>query len=121
MLLLYKYKASSNVCGSDSTLVPVLDAWVNVWIKILTFYWFKHLSKQSRSTSASVSHYDQVDLVVLNGLGQDVEYLHVHDHEVGGQPELGDVHEGALIWAVDIFTGVSDNKEDISTILTNTK
>ena len=62
-----------------------------------TFNRFKYLCQESGATAASVGHNDQVEVLVREGLGQDVERLHLHEDEVSGQPELGDVEEGALV------------------------
>ena len=66
-------------------------------ISLETFNRFKYLCQESGATAASVGHNDQVEVLVREGLGQDVERLHLHEDEVSGQPELGDVEEGALV------------------------
>ena len=39
---------------------------------------------------------------MVERLGQDVEGLHLHEEEVSGQTELGDVEERSLLGTVDI-------------------
>ena len=53
------------------------------------------------------------------GLGQDVERLHLHEDEMCGEPELGDVEEGSLVWTVDITVGLSDEEGDVLTVVTD--
>ena len=36
-------------------------------------------------------------------------------------PELRDVHEWPLVWAVDIFSRISDGEDDIAAITTDTE
>ena len=55
------------------------------------------MSEESGSAAASVGQDDQAEVLVGERLGQDVERLHLHEDEVSGQPELGDVEEGALV------------------------
>ena len=36
-------------------------------------------------------------------------------------PELRDVHEWPLVWAVDIFSRISDGEDDIAAVTTDTE
>ena len=71
-------------------------------IFILTFNRFKYLCEKSGATPASVGQQDQIEVFVLKWLGQDVEGLHLHQDQVGGQSELGDIEERSLVRTVDI-------------------
>ena len=73
---------------------------------ISTFNRFKYLCQQSGAATPSVCQQDQIEVFVVERLGQDVEGLHLHEDEVGGQPELGDVEERSLLGTVDISLGV---------------
>ena len=59
------------------------------------------MSEESGAAPPSVGQQDQIDVFVVERLGQDVERLHLHEDEMGGQSELGDVEEGALLGTVD--------------------
>ena len=54
-------------------------------------------------------------------LGQDVERLHLHEDEVCGESELGNIEEGSLVWTVDITVGLSDEEGDVLTVVTDTE
>ena len=86
-----------------------------------TFNRFKYLCQESGATAASVGHNDQVEVLVREGLGQDVERPHLHEDEVSGQPELGDVEEGALVRAVDITVRVCHQECHVSAVLADTE
>ena len=88
---------------------------------IITFNRFKYLCEESGAAPASVGQQDQIEIFVLERLGQDVEGLHLHEDQMGGQAELGDVEERSLVWTVDIPLGVCHQEAHIVAVLTHAK
>ena len=88
---------------------------------ISTFNRFKYLCKESWAAPASVSQQDEVDVLVLERLGQDVEGLHLHEDEMGGQSELWDIEERSLLRTVDIPLRICHQEGHVVAVLTHTE